>query len=166
MGPQVHSPQQTLSRYYLVTLFSFYGIYLVWLSSVYDKWHWFSICPTDVKVSFKIWYLYWKTFTYHSAIPLLGIHPTETWTYIHQKTWEECSNNPVYNSPKLGIIQMPIHNKPWMLTQRNLYNKKKNEPRLQQCRWISQTKILSEGSQTRQNQPIWLEVRIIVTLME
>lgn len=43
--------------YYLVILFSFYVIYLVWLSSVYDKWHWSSNCSADIKVSFKLMYL-------------------------------------------------------------------------------------------------------------
>lgn len=104
---QVQSLQQTLPGYYSGTLFCFYGfnIYFVWLSSLYGKWHWFSNCSADVKISFKI-----HVFGKHmkNIYPGLrnstsGYFPTETCTYIHQKTWEECSNSPVCKSLELGI---------------------------------------------------------------
>lgn len=81
------------------------------------------------------------------------------WIYIHQKTCGGGSNNLVCKSLKLGIIQVPICQYTALPTQWN-------SPSTTAAKMNLTNKILSEGGQTRQKQSIWLEVRIIVSLME
>lgn len=64
--------------------------------------------PIDVKVSFKI-----NIYGNHIGKHLPMTEQFHSWVftcvYIHQKICEECFNSPIYNSPKLGVIQMLIN---------------------------------------------------------